>query len=185
MDEYDDKREKDLDGSIPALEGSAKQVAWAEDIREKVFAWLDAIAAGEKARGGMDWGPELIETVAEAFYAHEDIQGHPDNDGEYIDYDRYDFSAAKIFTEKYGFLQEENVNGKIKVRQRWDYRKLVADYKQKIKENRSASAWIESREKIFGPWQRSMTYDLINTTPDYIMKEEYWKDHKKYSGMID
>lgn len=163
--------------SLPSLEGTAKQVAWAEDIRNNVFHLLDIIAEEKEVpRGYINWGNELANFLVKAFDAKE---------SEYDDYsDKYDFSAAEAFKEKYGYIKEKTVNGKTRHVLSWKHKKLARDYKNVIKNNKSASEWIERRKGNFGPWQKSMTYSLINKSPNYVDKDEYWKSHKPGSGII-
>lgn len=163
--------------SLPPLEGTAKQVAWAEDIRNNVFHLLDIIAEEKEVpRGYINWGNELANFLVKAFDAKE---------SEYDDYsDKYDFSAAEAFKEKYGYIKEKTVNGKTRHVLSWNHKKLARDYKNVIKNNKSASEWIERRKGNFGPWQKSMTYSLINKSPNYVDKDEYWKSHKPGSGII-
>lgn len=64
--------------SLPSLEGTAKQVAWAEDIRDKVFRLLDFIAEEKEVpRGYINWGNQLANFLVKAFDAKESEYDDP------------------------------------------------------------------------------------------------------------
>lgn len=136
-------------GSLSSLQGSEKQVSWAEDIRNsaiKKFTYENLMNDSEKLSSSKIVGALEILTGNDAISAHE--SGKDYKRAEMVDNFRKKY-AKENPAPPYGSKEREEYSKKFKIETKKaedNYRKWLYDqFRKLLKTQKSAKWWIDNR----------------------------------------